>query len=153
MLCEARQEGSIDYDNFEALREIVMDKMRALVNQELPEKISAAAPKTNNVVVTLEDSGYAKQQFREQDEIYCMHCSSIFPASQLRHPDETTSWHRCGSRLGCDDGFLGGDLHSVLPPAGSGNPFAMGLLLQNGDVSLQEARHRGYLGISAPRRH
>ena len=144
MIIAAGMEGSLDHDNGHALQEILIDKLRVLIQEDLPDEIKSVAPETNNVVVTVEDSGYAKRELREQDEIYCMHCNSVFPASQLRHPDETTAWHRCGSRLDCDSGFCGGDLHSVLPAEGK-SPFAMGLLLQ-WDTSLQEARRRGYLG-------
>jgi hypothetical protein len=101
-------------------------------------------------------------KLREQDEVYCMHCSSVFPAASMRREyedDGSFKWHQCSV---CDRGYLGIDLQVLISQehpnwkqvsvdedgeptqSGTHEQFAMGLLLQY-DTTLEQARRQGYL--------
>ena len=166
MLDDARVAGSIDYDNFEALEEIVLGKMRELIQQDLPDDLKAVAPKTNNICVDEDElkRTMLHHKLREQDEVYCLSCSSVFPAAFLRREyddDGSFKWHQC---CVCDKGYLGIDLRVLISQehpnwnqvhvdeqgretqSGTEEQFAMGCLLQ-WDITLEQARRQGYLGI------
>jgi hypothetical protein len=78
----------------------------------------------------------------EQDEIYCLHCESIFPAAQLK-VDHMGNRCGCGSRSpdNCDGAGFGVDLY----PAKA--RFAVGVMAQN-NRDPQAARRSGYLGVT-----
>ena len=150
----------INYEEMQRQEQLIIDIGRAVLSEPLPEELLAVAPTTNRVLLSQEECipfGYSDplvpsetstrgektpHGIREQEELYCLHCSSIFPASQLKI-DHVGNLAGCGSKGApdCDGAGFGVDLHN---PASS---FSLGTM-HDWETSPQQARRKGYLGVT-----
>jgi len=68
--------------------------------------------KTNNILIEEKDSGYIREEIREQDELWCLHCYDTFPANKLK-VDFVGNRQGCGSvrHPTCDGAGFGIDIY------------------------------------------
>ena len=136
---------------------------REVLAESLSEELRAAAPKTNKVVLTQDECAPFSHKdplipnppytsgtptphgIREQEELFCLHCSSIFPAAQLK-TDHAGNRCGCGSagHPDCDGAGFGVDLHNP------SSEFSLATM-HGWEVSIENARNMGYLGLSDER--
>ena len=121
----------IDYEEIERQHQLIVDIGRAVLSEPLPKELQAVAPETNEILLSQKDCipfGYSDplipstrstsgtntpHGIREQEELFCLHCSSIFPAAQLKI-DRLGNLAGCGSKVDpeCDGAGFGVDLHN-----------------------------------------
>tara|TARA_R110001583_G_scaffold192956_1_gene360240 strand:- start:512 stop:988 length:477 start_codon:yes stop_codon:yes gene_type:complete len=148
----------IDYEEIERQNQMIVDIGRAMLLEPLSQELQEVVPGTNEIVLSQEECvpfGYSDplipsetstsgtrtpHGIREQEEVFCLHCASIFPASQLKR-DQFGNLAGCGSKSDpeCDGAGFGVDLHN---PA---SDFSLGTM-HGWDTSPQEARRKGYIG-------
>jgi len=134
------------------LEEQLIEVMTELLDEELQADILAVKPKTNNIIYEAGSVPYVYQleekeaalPLREQDEMWCLHCYSIFPAGWLKL-DFLGNRAGCGSRLKmgekhCNGGGLGVDIRRA------SDEFALGSLACCSHTTPAMARRQGYLG-------
>jgi|ETNvirnome_2_130_1030620.scaffolds.fasta_scaffold12705_5 hypothetical protein len=147
-----------NWDEMERQAEMIVEIGRAILAEPLSEELQSAAPTTNEVFLTQKDCipfGYADPLIpsdmstcgtktahgvREQEELFCLHCASIFPAVQLKI-DHLGNRCGCGSKAHpeCTGAGFGVDLHNPT------SEFSIGTM-HGWQVTPDLARRMGYLG-------
>ena len=130
---------------------IITEIGRAILSAPLPKELQEVAPKTNNIFLTQEqcqpfrhkdaDGKETTYGIREQEELYCLHCNSIFPAAWLKI-DQFGNRAGCGSKgkPDCNGAGIGIDLYNAASEASL-------CCLHQWNSSPQEARQKGYIGV------